>query len=112
MKLDVRLFIECSDDAEAQEILSSLCRLLSDFSPTPEITPSRYWKMPNLFEFSLDLGAASMDSFHRLVALEPEGWVHGGEHPDLWSVWNRKEGASFLLPGARWAEIQFTASAP
>ncbi|MDP3518155.1 MAG: hypothetical protein Q8S94_13390 [Pseudohongiella sp.] len=111
MKLDIRLFIECKDEEEAKQIVATLCDSLADFSPTSEMNPSRYWKMPEFFEFAFDLGSASMASFDRLISLVPNGWTHGGDPMDLWSVWNREPGAMLLLPGTRWAEVQFNAHA-
>jgi hypothetical protein len=105
--LSLRLFAECADAADAANLLSALYSALSEFLPVSEKSPSRYWKMPELFEFSFTLNPKTWDTCQHVVARTATGWTHGGSDDDLWFIWNRHNNNCFLLSQVTWAEIQF-----
>lgn len=107
MKLDLRVFAECGDDAQAGRMMDSLCKATAALSPIPECAPVRYWKMPELFEFCIRFEQSDEPSFNSLLNRQHIGWVHGGDSSDRWSVWNRTDAAEFLIPETVWAEVQF-----
>lgn len=65
--------------------------------------------MPELYEFYLAFAKNTAADYQSLLQLSENGWYHGGDENDRWSVWNRQGNAGFLLPEAVWAEIQWTA---
>lgn len=107
INLSLRLFAECADDAAAANLLAALYSDLNEFLPVSEKPPSRYWKMPELFEFSFELNPKTWDTCQHIVALCVTGWTHGGSNNDMWFIWNRHDTDIFLLPQVTWAEIQF-----
>lgn len=112
MRLLLRLFAECHDEADARELMALICRSIPGVMPTPAESPARYWKMPELFEFCIECGRADPGAFEALRNLQPLGWVDGGDDDDRSSVWNRAEEWRFLDDAVVWAELQLSAQAP
>jgi hypothetical protein len=106
--LMVRLFAECANEAAAHAVAADLLRTLSDFHPQSRHDPQRYWKMPELFEFTYTLQPPTPQSIAELLALAGGEWHQGGEEFDRSCVWNRRKGCTFLLPEVRWAEAILT----
>ena len=105
----IRLYADCADACVAQDIAQSLLVRLHAHAPLLAKAPYRYWKMPELYGFELTLGQASQAVFERLVASPAQHWEHAGDQHDRSSVWNpAPNGEHFLIPQARWAEVQFT----
>lgn len=105
----IRLYADCADAPMAQGIAASLLARLRDHAPSLVQAPCPYWKMPQLYGFELMLGQSSEVVFQQLIASPALHWAHAGDEHDRSSVWNpAKDGAHFLIPQARWAEVQFT----
>lgn len=106
----IRIYAACSQPEAAKAIATSLLLALQDHGPKLINPPYQYWKMSELYGFDIQLHPASEEIFHQRVA-SPEGqWTHMGDEYDRSSVWNPgKNGDYFLVPQARWAEVQFTA---
>ena len=105
----LRIYAACPRPEAAQAIATCLLLALQDHDPKIINPPYPYWKMPELYGFDIQLHPASEKIFLQLVA-SPEGqWTHMGDGYDRSSVWNPgKDGDYFLVPQARWAEVQFT----
>lgn len=79
---------------------------MSQFGPQEESAPQRYWKMPELFEFSFTLSPPTEASFEALVSCPVGGWSHSTAVGERWAIWNRQQGQFFLVPEVSWAEVQ------
>lgn len=105
----IRIYVTCPQPEAAQAIATSLLLVLQDHSPKIINPPYQYWKMPELYGFDIQLDQAAEEVFHQLVASPECQWTHMGDEYDRSSVWNPgKNGDYFLIPQARWAEVQFT----
>jgi hypothetical protein len=67
--------------------------------------PYQFWKMPELFEFVLDLFPARVDTLRDVMPQAPQGWVVLSKYQDRSAVWNQSSGMVFLIPEVRWAEL-------
>ncbi len=103
----LRLFASSADTAQAHALQAELVRTLVDFEATAHEPPQRYWKYPDLYEFTLRLRPANETRFDALQARWPGGWTgfdDSGE-PQRSAVWKRAPGALLLLPQVEWAEL-------
>lgn len=105
----IRIYATYSQPEAAQAIATCLLLALKEYGPKIIKPPYQYWKMPELYGFDIQLHQASEEIFHQLVASPERQWTHMGDEYDRSSVWNPgKNGDYFLIPQARWAEIQLT----
>jgi len=105
MALILRIFAECGSGERAAGVGSDLAAALAAFRPVASMEPERYWKQPELFEFSFDLSPGTRATFDAVLARAADGWVHTGDEEHRSSVWNRPPGGVFLLPAVTWAEL-------
>lgn len=105
MKLFIRTYATCGNLEQAKGISNEIQLALADFHPVHLSDPKPYWKMPELFEFSLNLSPATEDSFLEIVKSCDEGWLHMKSGHDRSAVWKQAEGLSFLAPSITWAEL-------
>jgi hypothetical protein len=112
VKLFIRAFADCENREAAGGIAARIALVLSHLSPAASSEPSRYWKLPHLFEFTFVLTPPTETSFREIVAASHGGWSHSGAGSELSSVWNRDPGNSFLVPEVSWAEVQLYEPAP
>ena len=77
--------------------------------------PECYWKLPELFEHTLQVDAADIEHVRALVTTLPGAWTPARvedallqveQHEDLSMVWCRIPGAAFLLPEVQWVEVR------
>jgi hypothetical protein len=107
-ELLVRLFAECADEVAAQSVAADLLRALGGFRAQSRQEPQRYWKMPELFEFTFALRPPTPQALADLLAHGAGEWDRRGDEHDRSCVWNRSDGCTFLLPEVRWAEAILT----
>ncbi|MDR6984906.1 hypothetical protein J2X32_003561 [Rheinheimera pacifica] len=112
MELFLRVFTSCSDDSVSLYLLKRLCNALSECADAIPSNPNRYWKIPEMYEFTFRLMPANMNVFKKIINFSPNGWVHMGSNSDCSSVWNVADGSSFLVPEVQWAELQLYETAP
>lgn len=105
----IRLYADCASPEAARAIAQSLLSALQAHGPKITSVPSPYWKIPEFYGFEISLNQASEAVFNVLTASPENLWMHFGDEYDRSSVWNHTEGGDyFLVPQARWAEVQFT----
>ena len=108
-EISITLYAECASPDAAQAIAQSLLSALQAHGPKITKAPSPYWKIPEFYGFEISLNQASEAVFKALTASPENLWTHLGDEYDRSSVWNPGTNADyFLVPQARWAEVQFT----
>ena len=105
MRLILRVFTPAADPAEASAVERRLVGALPAWSPAPSRPPEQYWKIPEWYEHTLELRPATPASFDGVVALARDGWTPCDLETEMNAVWNPRDGATFLLPEVRWAEL-------
>lgn len=105
MELFLRVFANCENLHQGQEMLARLTTSLHDFSPSVSSSPKPYWKIPELFVITFSLSPPTQDAFQDIMNLCDVGWVKTESEFDRSSVWNRTSGQQFLIPEVSWAEI-------
>jgi hypothetical protein len=99
----LRLMARCASKAAAPALQQQLLQALAAFPATVRSDPERYWKMPELFEFTLTV--AGEQRFGAVTGLCSSGWTATGDENDPSWVWNAKPGACFLHTDVVWAEV-------
>ena len=94
---------DCASDDDEARLEPDLLQALSAFDVVRHGEPKRYWKMPELVEFSF--AAAGTDKFADIAALCGSGWTLDGDDDDPSWVWNAEPGATFLHAEVVWAEV-------
>ena len=112
MNLFLRLYANCDDASEAERLAGNIASVLSAWETSSATQPRRYWKMPELYEFAIDLYPATVESFQAVRALVAGNWHDVEQACERSSVWNRGADLSFLIPEVSWAELQLYESAP
>lgn len=112
MELFLRAFAECESEERAEQMQKKLCGALAAMVSARPATPKRYWKMPELFEFTFSLTPATVEIREQIIGSASGGWQHSGDERDMSSVWNRSPGFSFLAAEVTWAELQHYEPAP
>jgi hypothetical protein len=102
----LRIYANCDDEREATLLAQTIEAALVRYEPTSRFDPRRYWKMPELFEFTYDLSSPGGDILRELAASDPAAWQLHGRDGDRSAVWNRSDDRSFLVAATRWAELQ------
>lgn len=108
VRLLLRLFANCPDDAAALPLGARIAAALPGLVMTQMSSPERYWKMPELFEFTFAVHPADRSTVDAIVALSPASWTHSGDEHEASSVWNRRDDAMLLLPEVAWVELILT----
>ena len=111
MELFLRVFAECGSEGYAEHLQRELCVALTTWVLAKPSTARRYWKMPDLFEFTFRLTPATFEARDQIIG-SASGWHHSGDELDRSSVWNRSPGVSFLVAEVTWAELQHYEPAP
>ena len=106
MPILLRLFADCADHQQAQTLSDAVTEQLSAFSVTPTETPSRYWKIPDYFEFCFALSPDNQHTFYSLLNYANH-WTHSGDDTNHSAIWLRKEHNQFLLTEIAWVELIF-----
>jgi hypothetical protein len=101
----MRAYATCGNLEQATGISDEIRQALARFQPEEFSEPKRYWKMPELFEFTFNLSPATEASFLDIVKSCDEGWLHMGNGQDRSSVWNQVPSLSFLTSSVTWAEL-------
>jgi hypothetical protein len=109
MKISLRLFVECANSSEAQEILAQLASVLSTFDLSLKSAPKQYWKIPTLFEFPYELSPGTRDDYEKIVKSCGTGWLHMDDKFEPCSVWNRSEQGMLFIDEVTWAEVMLLA---
>jgi hypothetical protein len=112
MELFLRAFADCDGDSGADQLQRELCAALTNWASAKPMAASRYWKMPELFEFTFSLMPATIEVRDAIVDSVRGGWHISGDETDRSFVWNRSPGLFFLTPEVAWAELQHYAPAP
>lgn len=106
MQLVLRLYADCDSNEVAGLIAGRLLTQLSRFSPESSAEPRRYWKMPQMFEFTYRLAPACAKTVADLVSCSSGGWSHSGGVEESSSVWNRQADHMWLVPEVAWAHLE------
>ena len=107
MKLLLRLFADCDEDATAANLQIRLEKTLEVVHVKSTSKPKRYWKLPHLFEFTFDLAEATVGDFEKVISMVSGGWSTAvSTSAETFSVWNRAEGLAFLIPEVSWAHLE------
>ncbi|WP_335736625.1 hypothetical protein [Rheinheimera muenzenbergensis] len=106
MELFLRLFATCNDDPTSEKLLERLSHEISVFSESIPLNQGRYWKIPELYEFTFHLVPARIDLFNEIIDVSSDGWVHRGNGSERSSVWNVADGEILFVPEVQWAELQ------
>lgn len=110
MQLFLRVFVEV-DGGGVASVGHCVADALAPWKPVPSAQPAPYWKIDGWWELTFDISPGSVTTFDAIVAMAGGGWTPVGWDPDAIgeersSVWNAGQGASFLAPEVRWAELQ------
>lgn len=105
MPLFLRLFAECASAAQSVQQQEQLLRGLAPWQPQPESQPARYWKIPELFEYTFGLSPSSVQTLRNIQSLAPTGWTETESDGEYSLVWNRSNGNHFLIAELTWAEL-------
>lgn len=105
MQLFMRLFAVCVAPAAAESIRLRLLETLSAWQPTAHATPTRYWKIPEYWEFTFHLAPPVADTLRAVQSCSPAGWAETDSDGEISCVWNKPPGGRFLVPEAIWAEL-------
>ncbi len=106
MELFLRLFATCNDYPASEKLLERLSHEISVIAESTQLNLGRYWKTPEMYEFTFHLVPANIDLFNEIVNVSSDGWVHmvsGSEHS---SVWNIADGKRLFVCEVQWAELQ------
>ncbi|MBT1446062.1 hypothetical protein KJI95_16320 [Shewanella sp. JM162201] len=112
MKLFLRLFATCNDDSGEEKLLERLSHEISVFAESVPLNQGRYWKIPEMYEFTFNLLPANIDLFNEIIDVSSDGWVHMGSGNEYSSVWNITDGKSLFVPEVQWAELQLYEASP
>lgn len=104
MKLNLRLFVECSDLHKAHYIAVRLSGLVSRFHLRSANEPRIYWKIPELFEFTYQMPSATREDYDTILSCGGNGWLHMDDSIEPCAVWNRSEGTMLFMDAVAWAE--------
>ncbi|KQY85584.1 hypothetical protein [Pelomonas sp. Root1444] len=108
--LFLRTFANCADESTAHSLRLRLCDALAAWRPTAAAEPKRYWKLPELYEFTFDLQPAKVAAFEQILSLVSYGWHHAWpDENERSSVWNRADGLVLLTPEVAWANLELFA---
>lgn len=99
----LRVMARCTPGSAAATLQQELLAALASFQAQARGTPERYWKMPELCEFTLIVPGAA--HFPAITALCSTGWTDAGDEDDPSWVWKARAGAPFLHPRVVWAEV-------
>ena len=99
----LRVMARCASEAVAPALQQQLLQALAAFPAKVRSDPQRYWKMPELFEFTLTVAGAQR--FGAITGLCSQGWTAMGDENDPSWVWNAEPGACFLHTDVVWAEV-------
>ncbi|MEH8018217.1 hypothetical protein MN202_13330 [Rheinheimera muenzenbergensis] len=86
--------------------MERLSHEISVFSESIPLNQGRYWKIPELYEFTFHLVPARIDLFNEIIDVSSDGWVHRGNGSERSSVWNVADGEILFVPEVQWAELQ------
>jgi hypothetical protein len=111
LNLFLRLYANCDDASDADRLAGQIALALSAWGSSPTTQPRQYWKMPELYEFAVDLFPATVETFHAVHALASGKWHDDVQACERSSVWNRVADHSFLIPEVTWAHLELYESA-
>ncbi|MDP5138700.1 hypothetical protein ORJ04_22385 [Rheinheimera baltica] len=112
MELFLRLFATCNDDSASEKLLERLSHEISVIAESTPLNLGRYWKIPEMYEFTFHLVPANIDLFNEIVNVSSDGWVHMGSGSELSSVWNIADGKRLFVREVQWAELQLYEPTP
>ncbi len=118
--LIVRIFAASKTAIQAESLTAPLIAAMRTLGPrwsgvAAQGLPECYWKLPELYEHSLQLDSAGLEHVRLLVAMLPGAWtpariedalLQTDEDEDLSMVWCRTPGSVFLLPEVQWVEVR------
>ena len=106
------MYANCDDASDADRLAGQIALALSAWETSSTTQPRRYWKMPELYEFAVDLFPATVETFDAVHALATGKWHDVEQVSERSSVWNRDADHSFLIPEVSWAHLELYESAP
>lgn len=112
MNLFLRLYANCTDVSDAERLAEQIALALSAWETSPGTQPRRYWKMPELYEFAVDLFPATVGTFWAVHGLATGNWHDVEQASERSSVWNRAADHRFLIPEVSWAHLELYESLP
>jgi len=102
----IRIYAECDTADEAINLQNQIAAALNQYKPSFLGKPYKYWKIPEYFGFEITIPTTADEIFQSIIALANENWTHGEDQVNRSSVWNWHDNCHFLIPQARWAEVQ------
>ncbi len=120
MILIVRIFAASKTAVQAESLTAPLIAALHALGPRWEggvttCSPECYWKLPELYEHTLQLDPADLEHVRALMTTFPGAWTPARledallqveQDEDASMVWCRTPGAVFLLPEVQWVEVR------
>ena len=97
MELFLRVFAECGSEEYTEHLQRELCVALTAWVSAKPSTARRYWKMPELFEFTFSLIPATVEARDQIIGSASDGWHHTGDELDRSSVCLESVAGGFLL---------------
>lgn len=106
MSLVLRLYMHCTDDAEAAVLAARLERILAPWSPGAVRPPARYWRLTATFDFAYRLSPATDAGFSDFTTRSAAGWERLESPGEARAAWSPNAGDVLLMPEVRRAELQ------
>lgn len=103
--INIHVFAEVSSECEADIIGSRFSDRLSSFGDTQVTGVKQYWKVPEYFEFSVELSAArlSENDCQKVADVLGHGWSETGSS----LIWNPTSDAVLVDPSVKWAHLEY-----
>jgi hypothetical protein len=103
--VNLHVFAEVSSASEANAIGSRISDTLKCFGDVLVTNVKQYWKIPEYFEFSVELSGASLSESDcpRIADILGQGWNDIGGN----LIWNQESDAFLCDPKVRWANLEF-----
>ena len=102
--LNIHLFADVSSSKEAYYVGAQLSKTLTPFGKVQICNIKRYWKIPEYFEFSIELRSPSLNQSicHEIAKVLGVSWVEaGGSY-----IWAASEKNEFTHPSVKWANLE------
>ena len=103
--VNLHVFAEVSSASEAKAIGSKVSDALKCFGEVLVTDVKQYWKIPEYFEFSIELSDSSLSESdcQRVADILSQGWNDVGGS----LIWNQEADAVLCDPKVRWANLEY-----
>ncbi len=103
--VNIHIFAEVSSKEEASVVGSKLSYALKAFGESQVCNIKEYWKVPEYFEFSIELEDSSLSKVdcQKIAETLGTGWLEAGGS----LIWNPTDNVMLLDPAVKWANLEF-----